>query len=72
MEDKPPSEHKSEAVAEVAAATQETADIEEKDGQDVSEVMLIGGAQLYTQGLADADRLYLTRVGQPRRGCVVS
>ena len=31
--------------------------------QGVSEVMLIGGAQLYTQGLADADRLYLTRVG---------
>ena len=31
--------------------------------QGVSEVMLIGGAQMYTQGLADADRLYLTRVG---------
>ena len=31
--------------------------------QGVSEVMLIGGAQLYSQGLADADRLYLTRVG---------
>ena len=31
--------------------------------QGVSEVMLLGGAQLYTQGLADADRLYLTRVG---------
>jgi len=30
--------------------------------QGVGEVMLIGGAQLYTQGLADADRLYLTRV----------
>ena len=25
--------------------------------------MLIGGAQLYRQGLPDADRLYLTRVG---------
>lgn len=30
--------------------------------QGVSEVMLIGGAQLYTQGLAYADKLYLTRV----------
>lgn len=30
--------------------------------QGVDEVMLIGGAQLYAQGLADADRLYLTRV----------
>jgi len=30
--------------------------------QSVSEVMLIGGAQLYAQGLERADRLYLTRV----------
>jgi dihydrofolate reductase len=30
--------------------------------QGVDEVMLIGGAQLYGQGLAQADRLYLTRV----------
>ncbi|KQQ54675.1 diacylglycerol kinase [Pseudomonas sp. Leaf127] len=30
--------------------------------QGVSEVMLIGGAQLYAQGLPEADRLYLTRV----------
>ena len=30
--------------------------------QGVNEVMLIGGAQLYAQGLADADCLYLTRV----------
>ncbi|MFY1665599.1 dihydrofolate reductase [Pseudomonas sp. Pseu.R1] len=30
--------------------------------QGVSEVMLIGGAQLYEQGLERADRLYLTRV----------
>lgn len=30
--------------------------------QGVAEVMLIGGAQLYAQGLAEADRLYLTRV----------
>ncbi len=30
--------------------------------QGVSEVMLIGGAQLYAQGLEQADRLYLTRV----------
>jgi dihydrofolate reductase len=29
----------------------------------VDELMLIGGAQLYTQGLALAERLYLTRVG---------
>ena len=36
--------------------------------QGVSEVMLIGGAQLYTQGLADADRLYLTRVGLSPQG----
>ncbi|AMB84107.1 diacylglycerol kinase [Pseudomonas agarici] len=27
------------------------------------ELMLIGGAQLYSQGLEQADRLYLTRVG---------
>ena len=31
--------------------------------QGVDEVMLIGGAQLYTLGLPQADRLYLTRVG---------
>ena len=36
--------------------------------QGVSEVMLIGGAQLYTQALADADRLYLTRVGLSPQG----
>ncbi|WP_397455462.1 dihydrofolate reductase [Pseudomonas versuta] len=36
--------------------------------QGVSEVMLIGGAQLYSQGLADADRLYLTRVGLSPEG----
>lgn len=30
--------------------------------QGVTELMLIGGAQLYTQGLEQADRLYLTRV----------
>ncbi len=30
--------------------------------QGVDELMLIGGAQLYTQGLEQADRLYLTRV----------
>ncbi|MBX8516234.1 dihydrofolate reductase [Pseudomonas cichorii] len=30
--------------------------------QGVDEVMLIGGAQLYAQGLPDAHRLYLTRV----------
>lgn len=32
------------------------------NGQGVDELMLIGGAQLYQQGLAVADRLYLTRV----------
>lgn len=31
--------------------------------QGVDELMLIGGAQLYAQALARADRLYLTRVG---------
>ncbi|MGQ7959827.1 dihydrofolate reductase [Pseudomonas sp. SP16.1] len=31
--------------------------------QGVDELMLIGGAQLYEQGLALAERLYLTRVG---------
>ena len=36
--------------------------------QGVSEVMLIGGAQLYTQGLADADKLYLTRVDLSPKG----
>jgi dihydrofolate reductase len=30
--------------------------------QGIDEVMLIGGAQLYAQGMAQADRLYLTRV----------
>lgn len=30
--------------------------------QGVDEVMLIGGGQLYAQALADADRLYLTRI----------
>ncbi|MPR02522.1 dihydrofolate reductase [Pseudomonas sp. MAFF 212408] len=30
--------------------------------QGANELMLIGGAQLYAQGLAQADRLYLTRV----------
>lgn len=30
--------------------------------QGVDEVMLIGGAQLYAQAMAQADRLYLTRV----------
>ncbi|SEB41713.1 dihydrofolate reductase [Pseudomonas saponiphila] len=30
--------------------------------QGASELMLIGGAQLYAQGLEQADRLYLTRV----------
>ncbi|HLA32488.1 MAG TPA: dihydrofolate reductase [Pseudomonas sp.] len=31
--------------------------------EDADELMLIGGAQLYEQGLAQAQRLYLTRVG---------
>lgn len=36
--------------------------------QGVDEVMLIGGAQLYAQGLAHADRLYLTRVALSPEG----
>ncbi|MCV4267514.1 dihydrofolate reductase [Pseudomonas capsici] len=36
--------------------------------QGVDEVMLIGGAQLYAQGLPDADRLYLTRVALSPEG----
>lgn len=36
--------------------------------QGVSEVMLIGGAQLYGQALEYADRLYLTRVALSPKG----
>lgn len=36
--------------------------------QGVDELMLIGGAQLYAQGLAEADRLYLTRVALSPEG----
>jgi dihydrofolate reductase len=36
--------------------------------QGVSEVMLIGGAQLYGQALEHADRLYLTRVALTPEG----
>ena len=36
--------------------------------QGVDEVMLIGGAQLYSQALAAADRLYLTRVALSPEG----
>lgn len=36
--------------------------------QGVSEVMLIGGAQLYGQALEHADRLYLTRVALSPEG----
>ena len=36
--------------------------------QGVDELMLIGGAQLYVQGLAQADRLYLTRVALSPQG----
>jgi len=36
--------------------------------QGVDEVMLIGGAQLYAQGLPAADRLYLTRVALSPEG----
>ncbi|NBA94057.1 dihydrofolate reductase [Pseudomonas sp. R5(2019)] len=36
--------------------------------QGASEVMLIGGAQLYGQGLDQADRLYLTRVALSPEG----
>ncbi len=36
--------------------------------QGVDELMLIGGAQLYEQGLAQAERLYLTRVALQPQG----
>ncbi|PUA44794.1 diacylglycerol kinase [Pseudomonas protegens] len=36
--------------------------------QGASELMLIGGAQLYSQGLEQADRLYLTRVALSPEG----
>jgi dihydrofolate reductase len=36
--------------------------------QGVTELMLIGGAQLYAQGLEQADRLYLTRVALSPEG----
>lgn len=36
--------------------------------QGVDELMLIGGAQLYEQGLARAERLYLTRVALAPEG----
>lgn len=36
--------------------------------EDAEELMLIGGAQLYELGLAQADRLYLTRVGISPQG----
>ena len=36
--------------------------------QGVDELMLIGGAQLYAQGLEQADRLYLTRVALSPQG----
>jgi dihydrofolate reductase len=37
-------------------------------GEDADELMLIGGAQLYEQGLALAQRLYLTRVALSPEG----
>ncbi|ROM20170.1 diacylglycerol kinase [Pseudomonas protegens] len=36
--------------------------------QGANELMLIGGAQLYSQGLEQADRLYLTRVALSPEG----
>lgn len=36
--------------------------------EEADELMLIGGAQLYAQGLALAERLYLTRVGLEPEG----
>lgn len=36
--------------------------------EEVDEVMLIGGAQLYAQGLPEADRLYLTQVALEPEG----
>ena len=38
------------------------------NAQGVDELMLIGGAQLYAQGLEQADRLYLTRVALSPEG----
>ena len=49
-----------EVFSSLAAAQQRAEQWAREQG--VAEVMLIGGAQLYEQGLAQADRLYLTRV----------
>ena len=36
--------------------------------EGVSEIMVIGGAQIYAQALPRADRIYLTRVHQSPEG----
>ena len=56
--------------AEVFASLQDAIERAEEWAveQGVSEVMLIGGAQIYSQGLADADKLYLTRVDLSPKG----
>lgn len=36
--------------------------------EDVSEIMVIGGAQIYEQALPRADKIYLTRVHQSPEG----
>jgi dihydrofolate reductase len=49
-----------EVFTSLEAAIERAEDWAREQGED--EVMLIGGAQLYTQSLSRADRLYLTRV----------
>lgn len=53
-------------VANLDEALALASSIAEIDG--VSEVMIIGGEQIYQQALPQADRLYLTRVGQSFAG----
>ena len=53
-------------VANLDEALALASSIAEIDG--VSEVMIIGGEQIYQQALPKADRLYLTRVGQSFAG----
>lgn len=49
-----------DVVHDVAAAIRKARVIAEIDGAD--EVFVIGGAEIYTQALAEADRVYLTEV----------
>ncbi|MCH4868103.1 dihydrofolate reductase [Pseudomonas sp. TMW22089] len=57
-----------EVFASLEAAVERAEEWAKEQGVGVGELMLIGGAQLYSQGLADADRLYLTRVGLSPEG----